>query len=82
MRFVDRFGELGRKAGRQVGMAADDRQRLARHLDPRTGEAPFGNCVANRDDGAGVAAEVAHGGEPGARHFERVGQADRRRVGH
>ncbi len=80
MRFVDRFGELGRKAGRCVGMAADDRKRGAGDLDPRAREAPFGDRVANRDHGAGVAAEVAHGGEPAARHLERMGEADGRRI--
>ena len=82
MRFVDRFGELGREAGGFVGMAADDRQRRARDLDPRSREAPFGDRIADRDHRARVAAEVAHGGEAAPRHLERMGQADRRCVGH
>ena len=82
VRFVDCFGEFRRKPGRLVGMAADDRQRRSGNLDPRTGESPFGHRVANRDDRAGVAAKIAHGGEPAARHLQRVGQSDGRLIGH
>ena len=80
VRLADCFGELGREAGRLVAMAADNRQRRARDLDPGAGETTFGDGVANCDDRAGVAAKIAHRGEPGARHIERVGQADSGRI--
>ncbi len=47
---------------------------------PRTRKASFRHRVANRSHCARIAAEIADGGEPAARHFQRVRQAQSGRV--
>src|SRR5207248_6379489 len=59
----------------------DDRQRVARNLDPWAREAAFADGIADRDHRARVPSEIAHGGEAGAGHLERVGEAEGGAVG-
>ena len=55
-----------------IGVATDDRQRRARDLDPRSGEAAFRDGISDGDHRARIAPEVADGGEAAARHLKRM----------